>query len=409
MENFYSRFQLAAEQWPSNIAVELQQQAGSGERFSYAELRQHSESAAAWLERSGVERGGRCALLAANSPRWVAAYLGILASGRVAVPLDTAFKPEQVSKLLADSGSTILFTDAKHLELSRRAISGQPMRLVLIDDAADPDLPNLSRIFAERTTDFVPASVARDDLAAILYTSGTTSDPKGVMLTHGNLIGEVDCVFAVIKAGPSDAILAVLPLFHALAQMANLLLPLTVGARVVYLESLNTRELMRALSERDITLFCCVPQFFYLIHQRILHEVQQKGTVATMVFRALMGLGRGARKLHLNPGRRIFRRAHQALGTKMRYLITGGSRFDSAIASDLHALGFEILQAYGLTETSGGATCTPPRHNVLGSVGRPFPGVEVRIANAEPNGETEQPVGEIMIRGPIVMKGYYNR
>src|SRR5438874_2742725 len=204
---------LAAEEWPSNIAVELQQQAGIGERFSYAELRQHSESAAAWLERTGVERGGRGALLAANSPRWVAAYLGILASGRVAVPLDTAFKSEQVSKLLADSGSTILFTDAKHLELSRRAISDRPIRLLLIDDAADPDLPNLSRVFAERSSGFVPATVDRDDLAAILYTSGTTSDPKGVMLTHGNLVGEVDCVFAVIKAGPSDAILAVLPLF----------------------------------------------------------------------------------------------------------------------------------------------------------------------------------------------------
>ena len=136
MENFYSRFQLAAEQWPSNIAVELQQQAGSGERFTYTDLRQHSASVAAWLERSGVEHGGRCALLAANSPRWVAAYLGILASRSVAVPLDTAFKAEQVERLLADSGAALLFCDARHLLLARRAAEAHGTRLVLLDSVA---------------------------------------------------------------------------------------------------------------------------------------------------------------------------------------------------------------------------------------------------------------------------------
>ena len=118
-------------------------------------------------------------------------------------------------------------------------------------------------------------SSRRYDLASLLYTSGTTADPKGVMLTHANLLGEVDAVFGLLEIGPTDAVLGMLPLFHVLAQMANLLLPLVKGARVVYLETLNTTELLRALRERQITVFAVVPQFFYLIHERIFQGSQQ--------------------------------------------------------------------------------------------------------------------------------------
>ena len=112
------------------------------------------------------------------------------------------------------------------------------------------------------------------------FTSGTTSDPKGVMLSHANLIAERDAAFAVIDVGAEDSVLGVLPLFHSLAQLANLLLPFAVGARVVFLETLSSQELVRALSERKITIFACVPQFFYLIHERILREVEKRGAGA---------------------------------------------------------------------------------------------------------------------------------
>ena len=121
------------------------------------------------------------------------------------------------------------------------------------------------------------AAVDADGVASLLYTSGTTSDPKGVMLTHANLLGEVESVFRWAHVGPDDAVLGVLPLFHVLSQMANLLLPLVKGARVVYLETLNTTELLRALHERQITIFAVVPQFFYLIHERIFKEVAKRG------------------------------------------------------------------------------------------------------------------------------------
>src|SRR6202020_896971 len=132
---------------------------------------------------------------------------------------------------------------------------------------------------------FKPAPAQMDDLASLLYTSGTTADPKGVMLTHANFLGEVEAVFNWIDLGPSDALLGVLPMFHVLAQMANLLIPLVKGSRVVYLETLNTTELLRALRERNITAFAVVPQFFYLIHERIFQEVNNRGVVTRKIFR----------------------------------------------------------------------------------------------------------------------------
>ena len=239
----------------------------------------------------------------------------------------------------------------------------------------------------------------------ILYTSGTTSDPKGVVLTHANLLAERDAAFAVVDVNENDAILGVLPLFHSLAQLANLLLPFAVGARVVYLESVNSTELMRGLAERDITLFCCVPQFFYLIHQRVTGEVKKAGWLTVAMFGALKAVCFRLRRLGLNLGPIAFKKVHKVMGGRIRLFITGGSKFDPAIGRDLYAMGFTIIQAYGLTETSGAATLNTPDDAHVDTVGRPLPGVDVKVFPAESAGHD----GEIAIRGPIVMKGYFNR
>jgi long-chain acyl-CoA synthetase len=336
-----------------------------------------------------------------------------VAAGHTAVPLDTAFNCEQVEKLLHDCGASLIFADAKHLPIVRYASPGHPLRIALIDDSdlpRQPELPALREMYRAGVGGFTPSSAKPDDVACILYTSGTTSDPKGVMLSHANLRGEMESVFRFVRLDSTDAILGVLPLFHALAQMINLMLPMACGARVVFLEALNTSELLRALSERNITIFCCVPQFFYLIHERVFQEARKRGTVIWAAFRAMLALSRAGRELGLNPGKVFFKKVHTLLGPKMRYLCTGGSRFDVAIGRDFHALGFDFLQAYGLTETTGGALATPPESNVIGSVGKPLPGNQAKIVAAKPAEDgSGRMVGEIAIRGPVVMKGYYNR
>ena len=164
------------------------------------------------------------------------------------------------------------------------------------------------------------------------------------MLTHGNLDAERDAAFARGRRRPStDAVLGVLPLFHSLAQMANLLLPLSVGARVVFLETRRIpRPAARRCQERGITIFACVPQFFYLIHQRVTGRGRARAAApARALFRALLRANHACRaRLAWNPGTTVFARVHRALGPRMRLLVTGGSKFDPAIGRDLYGLGF---------------------------------------------------------------------
>ncbi len=200
-------------------------------------------------------------------------------------------------------------------------------------------------------------------------------------------------------------------MFHVLAQMANLMIPLVKGSRVVYLETLNTTELLRALRERNITAFAVVPQFFYLIHDRIFQEVEKRGALTRRVFKSLKGFNRALRKVGINAGPILFSKVHDTLGKNMRYLVTGGSRFDPEIAQDFYDLGIDVLQAYGLTETTAAVFVNSPGHNVIGSVGKAMKGVEAKIVYPT-NGSQEDggpATGEIALRGAVVMKGYWNR
>jgi len=419
MSTFYQRFQESASRFPNNIALEIQR-ATTVERVTFAELTRMAESVGKWLS-ARVPRGARVAILAANHPRWVAAYLGIIASGRTAVPLDTAFHADQVQKLLLDSGAALLFCDAKHFSLAAKAVEGTSVGLVMTSAQKEWTMPRdraevgtqfwgeLDSILDEGSAGFQPVIPGENDLAALLYTSGTTADPKGVMLTHANLVGEANAVFGTLTIGPSDVLLGILPMFHVLAQMANLFLPLFNGARVVYLETLNTTELLRALQERDITAFAVVPQFFYLIHEKIFKELGKHGPLTLRLVRFLMALNRFLRCFGLNAGKVFFGKIHATFGKRMRYLVTGGSRFDPAVQRDFYSFGIDVLNAYGLTETTGGAFLNRPGNIVFGSVGPPFPGVEARIVDAQEIEEGKPKVGEVAIRGAIIMKGYWNR
>ena len=414
MPTFYDRFVECAQRWPDNVALELQRH-DHLESCTYAEVRRMAESVGRWISENRFPRGSRLAILADNHPRWVAAYLGIIASGCTAVPLDTALHDDQVTKLLKDSGTSAVFCDAKHVPVVRPAATELKLGLILIDPDRVTDasiqkscMGNLPAIFEAGPGAFKAAESKDDDLASLLYTSGTTADPKGVMLTHANFLGEVDAVFNWVDIGPNDALLGVLPLFHVLAQMANLLLPLVKGSRVVYLETLNTTELLRALSERNITAFAVVPQFFYLIHERLVQEIAKRGAIVQKVFAIMVVLNRTLRKIGINAGPILFRKVHDTLGPKMRYLVTGGSRFDPVIARAFHDLGIDVLQAYGLTETTAAVFANSPNDNEIGSVGKAMKGIEARIV--DPQAQEDSPlVGEVALRGPVVMKGYWNR
>ncbi|MEO8677701.1 MAG: AMP-binding protein [Vicinamibacterales bacterium] len=393
MPGVWEVFAGAVSRFGAQTAVEIQRR-DTVDRFTYQELHAKALERAAWLASQGIAQGDRVAILADNDAHWCAAYLGILSLGAIAVPLDTNYSAKQVATIVRDSGSKILFVNARLRPAAAEALRELP-------DIQVADVAATTTAFVAKVAVPVPPA----DTAVILYTSGTTSDPKGVVLTHANLLAERDAAFAVIDVSEHDAVLGVLPLFHSLAQLANLLLPFAVGARVVYLETVNSTELLRALREREITIFACVPQFFYLIHQRVMAEAGKAGLITRTLLRGLLAINFRFRRLGLNLGPIVFSKVHAVLGRKMRLLVTGGSKFDPVVGRDLYALGFTIVQAYGLTETSGAATINTPDDAHLDTVGRPLPGVEVQIRDSEGEGLD----GEIAIRGAIVTPGYYHR
>jgi long-chain acyl-CoA synthetase len=400
MANFYDRVAEAAGRFPGHHAIELQTP-DALIPTTYADLIGEAAQTAAWLHQAGVAVDDRVAILGDNTARWISVYLGALRLGAVAVPLDTAYSASQIRTVLDNSGARVIFTTPRYLEAVRAAADGltSPPFVQLMTDWPLSEHAPPDRV-----------DRADDDAAVMLYTSGTTADPKGVVLTHGNLEAERQAAADVVTLGETDAILGVLPLFHALAQMANLLLPLAVGARVVFLQHVNSTALLEALQQRRITIFACVPQFFYLIHERVMAEVAKANPARRWVFRTLLRLnGRLRERRGWNPGRRWFARVHAVLGDHMRFLVTGGSRFDPTIGRDLYDMGFNLLNAYGLTETSGGATIVRPGDRFTTSVGRPLKNVEVRIAPPEPGSEREHEDGEVLIRGPIVMREYFRR
>ncbi len=411
MSNVYDAFAAAADRFSDRPAVEMFSRTGI-KTYRYRDLHGLAERVAALLAAQGIRPGDRCALLADNDVRWCAAYLGTLRLGAIAVPLDTAYKGTQVRTILADAGALVIFTTARYLDIAREATAELPStpRLVLLSGSRD-GLPSLDEPVtgAAPLPDACPAT--QDDPAVTLYTSGTTSDPKGVVLTHGNLLAEKTAAFTVVTITEQDSILGILPLYHALAQLANLLLPLMAGARVVFLETLNSTEMMRALSECRITAFCVVPQFYYLLHQRVMEKVQASPLPVRITFKTFLRLNGWLRQaLRVNLGRVLFRRVHDSLGGRMRIMVTGGSRFDPRIGRELFAMGLNIVNAYGLTECSGAATITRPGDPRVETVGLPFDGVDVRILD-EPaeTSAREHRDGEVLIRGPIVMAGYHNR
>lgn len=405
MSNVWAVFEDVATRFGDRTAVEVQRRDGL-ERYSYRDLHTMALERAGWLATQGIGRGDRCAILADNDAKWCAAYLGILRNGAIAVPLDTNYSAKQVATIVNDAGAKILFANERLTPIAKEALIDSACALAPLAPLAPSPLAPLGTLGTNPLALLAPLAplaptspLAPSSSAVILYTSGTTSDPKGVVLTHANLLAERDAVFKVVTVTEQDGILGVLPLFHSLAQLANLLLPFAVGARVVYLETITSSDLLRALSERDITIFACVPQFFYLIHQRVTAQVKSAGVLTRLVFNTLLAVNFRLRRLGWNIGPTVFSKVHAVMGRRMRLFVTGGSKFDPAIGRDLYALGFTILQAYGLTETSAAATINTPDEAHLDTVGRPLAGVEAKIL----------PDGEIAIRGPIVMQGYYNR
>ncbi|MDO8785696.1 MAG: AMP-binding protein, partial [Syntrophales bacterium] len=387
----FDRFMETVDRFPELVFLQMKEETGL-RRITFAKAYETAITTGRCLINEGIKRGDKDAIFAENSPEWCLAYLGIVSIGAVAVPLDVQYSRGEVENLLRDSESRAVFTSKNFLSLLNDASAGMRIRIISID-APIPESPPAE----------FPA-VGADDIASLLYTSGTTGVPKGVMLTHRNLLSNAEALITPGVVSHSDHVLSILPLHHAYPFMICFLLPCLVGGRITFLNSLKGPEIMKTLREGDVTVLVGVPQLFSLMHKGIMAGMKSLPRWKKLIARPMFIAARELRRsTGLNMGRVVFKKIRREFGASLRFFTSGGARLDPAIASDMEGLGFTFLEGYGLTETSPVAAFNLPGAKRTGSVGRSVGGVDIRIENPDASG-----MGEVIIRGPNVMAGYYN-
>ncbi len=332
------------------------------QEVTYAELENNVENYARYLLQLGLKAGERVAIALSNCPEFIYAYLGITLAGGIAVPLNLLQTPRELAFMIHDSGSRFLVSN----EVIGRAFSQLPAQAfttIILDEVCRREIGSaLPAVFPE---------VDSQDVCTFLYTTGTTGQPKAVMLTHANLIANVKDMDEVSDFDQEDNFLAVLPMFHSFGWATSVLLPLYLGCTITILDNFRPKEMLQVLSEKGITVFCGVPSMFSV----------------------------------------LIKLRRQVTFPRLRYAFSGGDSISAEYLIDFEKK-FEtpIIEGYGLSEASPLVSLNPI-HGVrkIKSVGLAFPSVEVKVVD---EGDSELPageVGELIARGPNIMKGYYNR
>lgn len=378
------------------------------QRWSFQKLAACALSFAHGLVRGDFNRGETVVLLAENSPQWIAAALGIIRAGMVAVPLDVQLGDETLVHALQDSDTRAIITTRKRVERIEKLNLKEKPKLILLD-TGEEDERAWEKFLEDEETDL--PKVSGDDDAVLFYTSGTTGPPKGVPLSHGNIASQLETVVVLQVMTDADRVLLPLPLHHVYPFVIGMLAPLTLGLPLILPFSLSGQQLLRAMREGEVTTIVGVPRLYRALYSGINARVESSGWIARTLFGALLVVSGFARRVGLRVGKLLFRSLHKRFGKNLRLLTSGGAALDPALASKLEALGWQVAIGYGLTETSPLLALNLPGKERRDSVRKPFPGVEIRIDSSalekQERGNGHQ-VGEVLARGPNVFTGYRN-
>ncbi len=394
--------------------------------YSYAQVGELGWQGAGVLRQLGIGAGSRVILMSENRPEWGISFFSIILAGAASVPFDSALTLAEVVNLTRVSG-------AKAIVLSRRVaerLANEANIAIPVDDDVDvmvvwsPAHPAMQDYFAKQGLELqvlaydelltepdvsvgaVRPEVKGDTVASLIFTSGTTGTPKGVMLTHKNFTSMASKLSALFTLYKHDKLLSVLPLHHTFEFSAGFLMPLVHGASIDYLEEVEADSLAKALEDEGITGMVGVPALWQLLERKIYKNVSDAGVLVEKAFDAIVDLNRTLRdKLpwDIGTGKAMFFPVHRKLGGRMRLLISGGSALPADTMKTFQGLGFNLYEGYGMTESSPVLTVTRPGEKVIpGSVGRPLPGIDVKIDQPDANG-----IGEVIAKGPNVMAGYF--
>jgi long-chain acyl-CoA synthetase len=373
--------------------------------YSYAALQELAGRAGAFFVGEGVSAGDRVILFAKNAPEWGMAYFGILKVGATAVPLAHESSVAEVVNVARAAEAKGLVIDEELFEKRRglvRALrdAGLTIRVWRFEQVFELGDEALEQ---ERKKSLL-TRIQPDTVASLLFTSGTTGKPKGVMLTHRNFTFMVSELARVFEFGVRDGMLSVLPLHHTFEFSAGLLMPLGRGAQITYLSELTGEAISNALKKGHVTAIVGVPALWDLLKRRIMQRMTDRSPLLEPAVKALAaGNYQLRKKIGMDLGMFFFLPVHAGFGGRIRYLISGASALPADVMKTFQGMGFNFYEGYGLTETAPVLTVTPPDSQpVPGSVGKPLPGVDVKIDNPDGAG-----VGEVVARGRNLMLGYW--
>ena len=334
----------------------------------------------------GIEKGEKVVNFMENRPEFICSFFGIWNSKGVPINIDAGYTAEELEYILTDADPKVIMTSNKNLKVAEEAIklSGKNIRIINCDEIKSPE--------DFEVDEYVIYSPEPEDIGVLLYTSGTTGKPKGVVLTFDNLMSNVDAIVEIKMATPKDRLLALLPYHHVLPLSINLLMAIHIGTLVVLIDELSASAILGALQKYKITIVVGVPRLWEMIHKGLMEKIKSS-KIANLLFE----LCKKVKSVTLS--KIVFKKVHQALGGNIRYLVSGGAKLDPNIMDDFKVLGIKVLEGYGLTETSPIIAFTRPDDVCIGTVGKTIPGVEVKIAED----------GELLVKGRNVLKEYYNK
>lgn len=390
--------------WFSKTALQIKTRDG-WDKLSYVPLGERAVDVSSALLKLGMEKGDRAAILSESRPEWGIALFGIISCGGIVVPMDVKLSEKEIEFILNDSGAKFIFVSDKHLSTmdNLKPKLTNIKNIFLLDETDRTDIVKLKDLkMKEGDKKYLPLGI--EDTAIIVYTSGTTGVAKGVELTYKNLIFQAKELNRLVHYTEADNFLSMLPLNHMLEMTGGLLAPLYVGGTITYCDSLKPANIMALMNETRTTVMITVPLVLKIFHDGIIRKAQSLTFLKRQAFFMILHLCRFLLRFKIKMGRSVFRKIHEQFGGRLRCFVSGGAPLDPAVEMNFNAMGFTILQGYGLTETSPVITVNTFEELKYGSVGKPIPGVEVKLM--KPDG-TFADEGEVVTRGDHVMKGYY--
>ncbi len=400
MRNIKEGFEKAVLESPEKTAIIFRKEE-RWENVTFGDLAGRVKAVSAFLSEEGIAKNDKVAIVMGNRPEWPVVFFGTVSIGGVCVPLNPGAVPEEIENIVRDSECAMIFADDNTVSMAE----GVKERCPSVRKVVSADSEVFRKIFSRPAGEVKDVDISGEDLACILYTSGTTAAPKGVMLTHRNLASNCGSLYRTKIVTQKDKVVSILPLHHTYPLTVTMLLPVLYGAEIIYPESMRPEAVLEAMRGRKGTVFVAVPQIFSSFHRKITETIKKAPfPLSVLLNLAVKILYKIREKTGINLSRYFLFPVHMRFGFSVRIFASGGAKLDENVAKGLFRAGFTLLEGYGLTETAPVLTFNPIRKPKIGSVGVPVPDVEIRIDEKDKEG-----IGEVLARGPNIMKGYYKR